>query len=90
MYGLLAGTLRCDLSHRMLSPSYDVRKQLGEEGEDAVKPDEVKKEYYRYFRDGLFGTLTHDMAPETKKNFRRGFCILFQVMLSVTLSANAQ
>ena len=70
--------LRNGIISRMLSPSYDARRKLGETNEDARTSNEIKKEYYYYFQSVL-QSATIRMAPGEKKKFRRQSCIFFQV-----------
>ena len=67
--------------YRMLSPSYDTRKKLGETGDDSCIASEVQKEYYRYFRGLLHAVALLHMKTTEKEKLRRQTCKLFLVIV---------
>ena len=69
---------------RMLSPSYDARRKLGETNEDARTSNDIKKEFYCYFQSVL-QSATIRMESDEKKKFRRQSCIFFQVLYTVVI-----
>ena len=69
---------------RMLSPSYDARRKLGETNEDARTSNDIKKEFYCYFQSVL-QSATIRMESDEKKKFRRQSCIFFQVLYAVVI-----
>ena len=64
---------------RMLSPSYDTRKKLGETSDESCIASEVQKEYYRYFQGLLHGVALRHMETTEKEALRRQTCELFLV-----------
>ena len=65
--------------YRMLSPSYDTRKKLGETSDESCIASEVQKEYYRYFQGLLHGVALRRMETTEKEALRRQTCKLFLV-----------